>query len=110
VTKTVARLVAQQLRYYGKVITLNPHAGTFYDKTGRVWSWSVFGRMVEFTRDGWRTRQVTVDKVAKYMFEWLIQEDESRAALDFTLNLDSLVKIFGKDGAYQAFLKYRGAA
>lgn len=105
-----ARAVTRQLRYYGKVSTAGARAGTFEDRTGRVWSWSVFGEMVEFRRDDWRARQVHMSKVSKYMFEWLLQEDESRAAMDFTLNLEALVKIFGTDGAHQAFLKYRGAA
>jgi hypothetical protein len=44
------------------------------------------------------------------MFEWLLEDDTARAALDFTINMEEVIDLFGVEGARQAFLKFRGAA
>jgi len=104
--------LTRALREYGEVRVTSyvPHAGIFIDAIGREWAWSVFGKMVTFTRDGWRTRSVAINKVSKYMFEWLLEDDAARDSLDFTISMKEVIDLFGVEGAHQAFLKYRGAA
>ena len=102
--------LTRQLREYGEVNIIEARRGTFTDAASRVWSWSIFGDMVTFMRDGWRTRSVALNKVSKYMFEWLLEDDTARAALDFTINMEEVIDLFGVEGARQAFLKFRGAA
>ena len=104
--------LTRALREYGdvRVTSREQLSGTFTDALHRVWTWSLFGSMVTFAREGWRTRSVALNKVSKYMFEWLLEDDAARNSLDFTISMEEVIDLFGVEGAHQAFLKFRGAA
>jgi hypothetical protein len=96
----ITQSVVDQLERYGQVLDVDSRSGTFMGPNETFWSWTIFGDMVTFERDAWRTRRVTVDKVSEYMFAWLYE----LGALEFSVDVKTLVKAFGTDGAHQAFL------
>jgi len=102
--------VKRQLREYGEVSVTSPRTGWFSDLVGNIWYWTLFGDMITFTREHWRTRTVALGKLSKHMFEWLLEDDQARARMDFTIDLEDVIDLFGVDKAHQAFLKFRGAA
>jgi hypothetical protein len=102
-----AKRVVDQLAKYGAVAVESPTSGYMRDEAGGTWRWEVFLDQVTFTREDWRTRTITADKVSEYMFKWMYNLEDTRPTLEFPMTIEECVEMYGIDAVYRAFLRYR---